>query len=134
MYDYDSILERQRKRIALIPANMFNDLEEYYRDKDNLKVVEIHPTAPSPAVFEEIEKYKDSFVVLRSAPGMKDALLASGYEFVLAGWVPTTSPDHYKEEMIAWRDTQSDRISKVFVGFGSRLGYALAALDTFKAL
>lgn len=134
MYDYDSILERQRKRIALIPANMFNDLEEYYRDKDDLKVVEIHPTAPSPAVFEEIEKYKDSFVVLRSAPGMKEALLASGYEFILVGWVPTTTPEHYKDEMINWRETQSDRIAKVFVGFGSRLGMALSALDTFKAL
>lgn len=134
MIDYDAILERQRKRIVLIPLTMYNDVEEHYRETENLRVVEIHPTAATPAVFEEIEKYKESFVVLRTAPGLREALFASGYEFILVGWTVATSPERFKDEMIKWRDMQSERVSKVFVGYRTSLGQALAALDVYKAL
>lgn len=134
MIDYDAILASQRKRIALIPLTMYNDLEEHYRETDNLRVVEIHPVAATPAVFEEIEKYKESFVVLRTAPGLREALLASGYEFILVGWTVPSAPERFKDEMIEWRDTQSDRISKVFVTYRTHLGDALAALAAYKAI
>lgn len=136
MYDYEMILERLGKRIVLIPETMHNDVEEYCKnEKENHRVVEIHPTEPCPAVFEEVDKYKaTALVVLRSTPGLREALLASGYEFILAGWTVPTVPEELKDEMIEWRDTQSDRIRKVLVSHKANLGDALSALAAYNAV
>lgn len=134
MIDYDDLLNRLPKRIALIPLSMENDLEEHYRTEDNTRIVEIHAHSPSPAAFEELEAYDSAFVVLRATPGMREALLASGKEFVLAGWTAATAPERYKDEMIEWMSTQSKLASKVFVSYPQPLGVALSALAGYKAV